>query len=383
MDPLFCDDREKLPPAVETGDLPYWIGLNMVVGIGKTLFHRLLRHFGSPRRVFSAARRELLAVDGIGEKTAGEILQFDVVKSIEKELRYVEKLGAKAITLGSPDYPSLLKAIYDPPPVLYYMGTSPARYAATIAVVGTRQPTEYGRMVAERLAAGLAERGVCIVSGMARGIDTVSHQSALKAGGATLAVFGNGLAHTYPPDNAGLRKRIVANGAVISEFPMTMKPDRNNFPARNRVISGLSFGTVIVEAGDRSGALITADFALEQGREVFAVPGNINSAQSVGANRLLRMGAKLVDGVEAVVEELAPAVRALLKTPVAQSDDTVVLSPREKILMGLLAEGEKHIDFLIERSGLAPGQASSALVQLELKGKIRQADGKTFIVTGM
>ena len=361
----------------------HWIALNMVLGIGKTLFHRLTREIGPPDQVFRATRKDLLRVDGIGEKTADEILKFDVEKSIDREFSLMEKLGIDFLTSSCPDYPSLLKTIYDPPPVLYYTGKNPDRFPVSLAIVGTRAPTSYGSLVAERLSVRLAEMGICIVSGMARGIDTIAHQSAIKAGGDTIAVFGCGLSHTYPPENAALRKKIAEHGAVVSEFAVSVKPDRNNFPARNRVISGLSVGTLVVEAGEKSGALITAQFALEQGRDVFAVPGNISSPNSRGTNQLIKMGAKLIDSPEAVVEELSPALQALLKQPQRKIVDAVNLSPKEQCLFTLLSEEERHIDLLIENSRLSPAEVSSTLIQLELKGLVRQKDGKMFIANGV
>jgi len=357
----------------------YWVGLNMVLGVGKTLFHRLVRHLGSPEKVFTASRRELMQVGQIGEKTAAAILQFDVDKSVKREFALMEEYGAKLLTLDNPEYPSLLKSIYDPPPVLCYKGESPAKFVIPLAVVGTRAVSSYGKIAAERLCGSLASAGICIVSGMARGIDTLAHRAALGAGGSTIAVLGCGLAHVYPPENASLQKKIEANGSVISEFPMSMKPDRNNFPARNRVISGLSYGTVVVEAGEKSGALITAEFALEQGREVFAVPGNIYSPKSRGTNHLIKMGAKIVDGPESIWEELAPSVKALLKKDQSDSLDCGNLSPLEERLFSFLSAEERHIDELIEISRLSPAEVSATLVQLELKGFVRQTDGKMFI----
>lgn len=357
----------------------HWIALNMVLGIGKTLFHRLVKEIGSPEQVFRSTRRELMQVDGIGGKTADEILKFDVERKIEREFLLMEKLGINFLTSSCPDYPHLLKSIYDPPPVLYYAGRKLDQFPLTLAIVGTRAPTNYGIQVAERLSLRLAQMGVCIVSGMARGIDTIAHHSAIKVGGSTLAVFGCGLSHTYPPENVVLRKQIVAHGAVVSEFAISVKPDRNNFPARNRVISGLSAGTLVVEAGEKSGALITAQFALEQGRDVFAVPGNISSPNSRGTNQLIKMGAKLVDSPDAVIEELSPALQGLLKLPQQKATAPINLSPKEQCLFSLLSEEERHIDLLIENSRLSPAEVSSTLIQLELKGLVRQKDGKMFI----
>lgn len=361
----------------------YWVALNMVLGIGKTLFHRLVKDIGSPEQVFRSTPQALMRVDGIGEKTAAEILKFDVDRSIEREFLLMEKLKINFLTSSCPDYPPLLKSIYDPPPVLYYIGIKPDRFPVSLAIVGTRTPTNYGCLVAERLSARLAEMGICIVSGMARGIDTIAHKSSIRAGGNTLAVFGCGLSHTYPPENVALRKQIVEHGAVVSEFAISVKPDRNNFPARNRVISGLSVGTLVVEAGEKSGALITAQFALEQGRDVFSVPGNISSPNSRGTNQLIKMGAKLIDSPEAVIEELSPSFQALLAQPRPKPVITVDLSPKEQRLISLLSEEERHIDLLIESSQLSPAEVSSTLIQLELKGLIRQKDGKMFIANSV
>lgn len=356
----------------------------MVLGVGKTLFARLHRGMGSVERVFKAPSKELMGVNGIGEKTAAEILNFDLERNVEREFRLAEKFGFQIITLQSPDYPELLKAIYDPPPVLYYKGTPLNQLPPSVAIVGSRQPTRYGKIAAEKLSESLAAKGLCIVSGMARGIDTAAHQGAIRAGGKTAAVFGCGLSHTYPPENVSVRRRIEESGALVSEFPISTKPDKNNFPARNRVISGLSLGSVIIEAGGKSGALITAQFALDQGRDVFAVPGSIYSPQSQGTNQLIKTGAKLVDGPEAIIEELPVAVQEQLirsacgrgKTGGAQSAG---LSEKERNLMSLLSLEEKHIETLIESSQLSPAEVSATLTQLELKGLVQQRDAKMFI----
>ena len=351
----------------------------MVVGVGKTLFNRLVNTLGSPEQVFRASRRDLLQVEGIGEKVASAILKFEAVKHIEREWHFIEKFGLKVLTLESSGYPPLLKAIYDPPPVLYFKGKSLDQYPVPLAVVGTRAPTNYGKIVTEALCQRLASMGVCIVSGFARGIDTCAHKSALQAGGETLAVFGCGLSHTYPPENRYLRDKIIDQGAIISEFPVTMRPERTNFPARNRVISGLSYGTVVIEAGEKSGALITAQFALEQGREVFAVPGNINSAKSRETNRLIKTGAVLVDGPESIVNELSASVQGFLKQVQPKTSDPSDLTANEQKIISHVMQEEKHIDFIIENSRLSPAEVSATLVELELKGLVRQLEGKFFI----
>jgi len=359
----------------------HWLALNMVVGVGRTLFHRLVRAFGSPEQVFARSPRELMSVEGIGEKTAREITAFEVDRAAERELRLVEKYQARLITLNHPEYPELLKAIYDPPPVIYAKGKDLRRDRVPLAVVGTRQVTDYGKVVTESLSGTLARRGVCIVSGLARGVDTLAHRSALKAAGDTIAVFGCGRAHTYPPENRRLRQAIEEQGTVISEFPIQSKPERNNFPARNRVISGLSLGTLVVEAGDKSGALITAQFAVEQGREVFAVPGRINSPASVGPNRLIANGAKMVTGPESVIEELPEAARAMLLEPVVNKGVVGLdLTPAEGRICAFLAAEEKHIDEVIENSQLSPGEVSATLIQLELRGIVSQLSGNRYIL---
>ncbi len=356
----------------------YWVGLNMVLGVGKTLCHRLVKAFGSPEKVFHASRRELMGVERVGEKVARQILDFDLERSIEREYHLVDRRNARILTLDDPEYPFLLKSIYDPPPVLYFKGTFLDERSVPIAVVGTRKATPYGKMVTEKLCTALSEMGVCIVSGMARGIDMMAHRAALRLGNPTIAVFGCGLEYTYPPESGSLRRQIEECGAVLSEFPMSTKPDRNNFPARNRVISGLSHGTLVVEAGEKSGALITAQFALEQGREVFAVPGNIYSSESRGTHALIKMGAKLTDSPQALVEELSESVAELLKAMKNKQLEAVELNPKEEHLMSLMSVQEQHIDRIIEISRLSPAEVSATLVRLELKGVIRQTDGKMF-----
>jgi DNA processing protein len=358
----------------------YWIGLNMVLGVGKTLCHRLVKAFGSPQKVFHASRKELMGVERVGDKVAGQILGFDLEQSLKREYQLVERRNVQILTIEDPEYPFLLKTIYDPPPVIYYKGTFLDERSVPLAVVGTRKASSYGRMVAEKLCTELSEMGVCIVSGMARGIDTIAHKAALKFGNPTVAVFGCGLEYTYPPESGSLRRQIEEQGAVISEFPMSTKPDRNNFPARNRVISGLSHGTLVVEAGEKSGALITAQFALEQGREVFAVPGNIYSSESRGTHALIKMGAKLTDSSKAVVEDLSDSVLGLLKERKNKVIESVELNPKEEHLMSLMSVQQQHIDRVIENSYLSPAEVSATLVTLELKGVIRQTDGKMFVM---
>ena len=354
----------------------------MVVGVGKTLFHRLVTVLGSPEQVFRSSLNDLMQVERVSEKVAREIRKFEVEKNVEREWHFIDKLELEVLTLKCPGYPPLLKAIYDPPPILYFKGKNLDEFPVPLAVVGTRRPTNYGRIITEALCQRLSAMGICIVSGLARGIDTLAHKSALQVGGETIAVFGCGLSHTYPPENRKLRDNIVDRGAIISEFPVTMRPDRNNFPARNRVISGLSHGTLVIEAGEKSGALITAEFALEQGREVFAVPGNINSPNSKGTNRLIKTGAILVDGPDSIVRELSESVQGFLEKiqlVEKKSLEATGLSSIERQVLSMLSQEEKHIDTIIENSRLSPAEVSATLVQLELNGLIRQLEGKLFV----
>mgnify|MGYP002630482978 CR=1 FL=1 len=358
--------------------LKYWLALNMVVGVGRTLFHRLAQAFESPENVFSASASDLMQVQGIGDKIAREIAGFDVDQATGREFGLAEKEDIRILTLESAEYPELLKSIYDPPPVLYIKGKPLNSFTYPLAVVGTRNPSEYGKVIAQRLCVKLAVAGFNLVSGLARGIDTLVHKAALESGADTIAVFGCGLGHTYPPENRKLRNEIIQQGAIISEFPVLMRPDRNNFPARNRVLSGLSLGTVVVEAAEKSGALITADFALEQGREVFAVPGNITSPKSRGTNDLIKAGAKLVDSPEAVIEELIPVLKGRAsehkKEPEIELDND-----QERRVFSLLSFEGRHIDNLIENSNLSPAQVSATLLQLELRGLVRQLSGKVYV----
>ena len=354
--------------------LKYWLALNMVVGVGRTNFHRLVKRFGSPKNVFSAGISDLRQVPGVGDKVAMAISEFDVDRGTDRELGLAEKENVRILTLFSGEYTDLLKSIYDPPPVLYVKGKALDSISFPLAVVGTRNPSEYGKIVAHRLCVKLASAGFSIVSGLARGIDTLAHKAAIEAGADTIAVFGCGIGHTYPAENRKLRNEIVQQGAIISEFPILMRPERNNFPARNRVLNGLSLGTVVAEAAEKSGALITADFALEQGREVFAIPGNITSGKSKGSNDLIKARAKLVDSPDSVIEELLPALKDKLEKPAIKLENDV----ENRIFPLLLIEG-RHIDNLIENSDLSPAQVSATLLKLKLRGLVRQLSGKVYV----
>jgi DNA processing protein len=281
------------------------IALNMVSGVGSSRLKRLLEAFGSASRIFLAPGEALRKAEGIGNKIAGEITGFRF-ENLKKELDLAEKLKVKIITIHDKEYPGNLKSIYDPPLCLYVKGELLESDMLSLAVVGSRRASFYGLSCAEKFSYALANLGVTIVSGLARGVDTQTHKGALKARGRTIAVLGSGLNCIYPCENKKLAEEIALSAAVISEFPLNAKPLAQNFPRRNRVISGLSQGVIVVEAAKNSGALITADFALEQGRDVFAIPGKVDSATSFGTNQLIKQGAKLVDSIEDIIEELKP-----------------------------------------------------------------------------
>jgi DNA processing protein len=360
----------------------WWLALHLVPGVGRITFKKLVGYFGHPRDVMGATAGQLMRVAGIGPKLAQTITGFQTPTEVERELRAVRAAGCQIIPQSDPNYPPLLKAIEDPPPVLYVKGEIGEPVAPAIAVVGSRRPSIYGKVVAEQLVRGLSEAGVTVVSGLARGIDSVAHAKTLDHGGRTIAVLGCGLEHMYPPENRPLAQRISRQGAVVSEFPMMTKPDRLNFPLRNRTISGLSLGTVVIEAGERSGALITVQWALEQGREVFAVPGNVTAPTSRGTNRLIKMGAKLVDCVEDILEEFPQYAigdkrgGAPKQEELRQADST----PDERRLLALLDPVEtRHIDWIIEQAHFPTSMVSSLLLKLELEGKVTQLPGKLFL----
>jgi DNA processing protein len=360
----------------------WWLALHLVPGVGRITFKKLVGYFGHPRDVMGATAGQLMRVAGIGPKLAQTIAGFQMPTEVERELRAAQAAGCQIITQSDANYPPLLKAIEDPPPVLYVKGEMGEAVAPAIAVVGSRRPSTYGKVVAEQLVRGLGEAGVTVVSGLARGIDSVAHAKTLEHGGRTIAVLGCGLSHMYPPENRPLAQRISRQGAVVSEFSMQTKPDRLNFPLRNRTISGLSLGTVVIEAGERSGALITVQWALEQGREVFAVPGNVTAPTSRGTNRLIKMGAKLVDCVEDILEEFPQYAVGGKREGVPeqgefnQADNT----PDERRLLALLDPVEtRHIDWIIEQAHFPTSMVSSLLLKLELEGKVTQLPGKLFL----
>jgi len=359
-------------------DLFCWLALNFVPGVGAIFIKRLLDRFQTPEAVFQASMKELLEVEGLGVKVASEIRKGPSEQAVKNELSSLEKSGGKIITLKDEAYPPRLRDIYDPPALLYLKGELKKEDELAVSIVGSRKTTPYGRWITEKISQTLVRYGVTIVSGMARGVDSVAHWGAISGGGRTLAVLGCGVDVVYPPENRNLFSKIIEQGAVLSEFPMGSPPEGGHFPKRNRIISGLSMGVVVVEAGPDSGSLITANFALEQGREVFAIPGNVGAGGSRGTNRLIKDGAKLVESSEDILEEILPQWKREKERIEEVKPRGPELSEEEKILYEMLGETPLHIDAMIRESKFEPGKVSSLLLNLELKGLISQWPGKCF-----
>ncbi len=362
---------------LDDGELACWVAFTRVRGIGPMRFGKLLSFFGSAAAAWRAGRSDLLAAGLDARATEALLAQRAKGPAPEAELAALARHGIRALTQADPDYPELLREIYLPPIVLYVRGALVPEDAWAVAIVGTRKATSYGFQVTEQLARGLASSKVTVISGLARGVDTAAHKAALSvSGGRTIAVLGCGLDIIYPPENARLAARLSEQGALISEFPLGTQPEPTNFPIRNRVISGLALGVVVVEAPRASGALITTRFALEQNRQVFAVPGHIYSKASEGTNALIRDGAKLVMGVDDILEELK-----LQQAPQQQEMRALLpASDVESALLALLAAAPEpqHIDELCRASGLPASEVSSALVMMELKGMVQQVASMTY-----
>ncbi len=359
-------------------DIFYWLALSLTPGLGSTLIKRLLERFNTPGAVFRAPAKDLMKIEGLGGKVAGEIQKGPLEKTVTRELSLLEKVGGKIIVLSDDAYPKRLKDIYDPPALLYVRGELRREDDLAVAIVGSRKTSPYGRGFTEKLGQDLACHGVTIVSGMARGIDSVAHMGALQGGGRTIAVLGCGIDVIYPSENRNLFYQIIDHGAVVSEFPMGSPPEGGHFPRRNRIISGLSIGVVIVQASAKSGSLITAGYALDQGREVFAVPGNVGAEGSRGTNQLIKEGAKLVESSEDVLDEVLPQWKREGENVQKAETPGRDLAGGEKVLYELMGETPLHIDAIIRESQLDPGKVSSLLLNLELKGLISQWPGKCF-----
>jgi len=349
----------------------YWVVLSMAAGIGPVRFQRLLETCGGARGAWQASDLQLAAA-GLERRTADSLRRLRERTTPAAVAARLAQLKLRTLTLLDDEYPAGLRQVADPPPVLFVRGRLCPADAQAVGLVGTRRATAYGQAVAERLARDLAVAGVTVVSGLAKGIDTSAHRASLQAGGRTIAVLGNGLDQVYPAENAGLARQIVEGdaGAVVSEFAPGVPPDAVNFPRRNRIISGLTIGTVIVEAGVRSGAMITADFALEQGREVMAVPGSVFSPMSVGPNELLKQGATPVTTVDDILNILSTYHASAGTEPVGRQVPRLGLE--ETTVLQALGGDPRHVDELARTLDLGPGQVSAALAMLELKGLVRQ-----------
>lgn len=367
-----------------------WISLNMTPGVGPRVATKLLEKFGSAENVFHARRSELESLR-LKPETIESIIKQEFHEKADEELQNVKNLGGDVLVLDDGSYPYLLREIADPPITLYVQGDWQACFdAPCVAVVGSRRCSTYGENASLMLARDLAEKGVCIVSGLARGIDSAAHRGAIEGKGKTIAVLGTGIDNVYPKENAKLVEKILdAGGAIVSQFPLGTPPLKDNFPYRNRIISGLSLGVLIVEASERSGSLITARLAMEQNREVFAVPGNITSRNSFGTNYLIKSGAKLVQQWQDVITEMPADIAAELLPPVIEKETKTASNQQElipadlteterKIYTLLTADEPTHFDILIEASGASVGDLSTALLGLEIRELIRALPGKCY-----
>jgi len=357
-------------------DVRYWLGFNLVPRIGPVRLRALLHYFGDIEAAWQAEPAALRAA-GLAQDALDHLLALRPRLDLDSVLARVEALGLRVLTWESPDYPTLLRNIAQPPPVLYVKGAMIPTDEFAVAVVGTRHASAYGKEVARRLAQGLAENGVTVISGLALGIDGIAHRAALEAGGRTVAVLACGLDTVYPYSHRELAERIVASGALVSDYPVGTRPEAVNFPPRNRLISGLSLGTLVVEAGIKSGALITARFALEQGRETFAVPGNIYNQSSGGTNALIQAGeAKLVTSVDDILEEL----NLTMVSHQAEVREIVPETPEERALLAHVGPEPVHVDELVRSSGMPTATVSSTLVMMELKGMVRRVDNTIYVL---
>ncbi|MBF0532337.1 MAG: DNA-protecting protein DprA [Candidatus Omnitrophica bacterium] len=360
------------------------VALNAVDGLGSARIRKLSEHFGSAVRVFNLTLPELADAAILPSGIAANILKFSQDNFLKSEYNLINRFSARVVTYLDDEYPSILREIPDFPPVLYVRGKSLDLAAPAVGVVGSRRASVYGLSMARQFSGRLAECGIAVVSGLARGVDSAAHRGALAAGGFTVGVLGCGLSHIYPPENAALFSAVMKQGAVISEFPMSREPLPGNFPRRNRIISGLSLGVIVVEAADRSGALITADTALEQGREVYAVPGTVDNPFAKGTNRLIKEGAKLTTSVEDILEDLQPHLHSgapafLAPDPTCGIDGTPQLSAEEQALCALLGKQPLSLEFLAAQRGKAAGEIALTLLSLERKKIIQARPGNYYI----
>ena len=362
-----------------------WLALSLTPGLASRLSARLLRRFDSPDGVLRASLAELEACN-LPASVAQAVFKKEALKRAEKELAAVRRIaGCRLLNWTEPEYPQTLLQIYDPPVMLYVRGEPQILNLPSIGIVGTRKPTLYGSQLAERLGRDLAARGLVIVSGMARGIDAIGHQGAMAANGRAIGILGTGIDVCYPKENKKLYEKVLERGAIISEFPIGTHPAPENFPVRNRIVAGIPLGVIVVEGAQYSGSLITARLAMEFGREVFGVPGNVTQPVSFAPNQLIKQGAKLVTCAEDVIEELPTPVRAMLvqaEQPEAEQRNLLAAAalrgPEKQLYELLNAEAPVHIDDIVERSSLNSSQVLATLFDLEMKGVIRQLPGKQF-----
>lgn len=358
-----------------------FVALNLIEGVGPIRVRQLLAVFGEPEAILRASASQLGKVQGIGEDTANAISHWERDIDLAGELKRITEFGCQIVVQSDPEYPELLKQIYDPPIVLYVKGQLLAKDKNSVAMVGSRMTTPYGMEVSRKLGYQLAYLGVTVVSGGARGIDSAAHQGALSAKGRTIAVLGTGINIVFPPENADLYERIATNGALITQFPFNRPGDKQSFPIRNRIVAGMTLGTVVVEANLTSGSLITARFAADYGRQVFAVPGRVDSPRSKGCHELIKQGAKLCEGAEDILSEFEYLFPANNKPPSPAETGVlpaIELSVNEQNVYDSLSTEEKNIDDVIRASGLPASAASVALLSLEMKRLIRQLPGKVF-----
>jgi DNA processing protein len=353
------------------------IALNMIPQMGPVRLRRLLDAFGSPETILLARTEQLAAVEGIPRTLAENVSRWEEFADPAGELKKASELGARVITVQDAEYPSALREIHDPPIVLYVRGEITERDRNAVAVVGSRKATHYATECAKKLSFQMAYAGLTVVSGLARGIDTAAHQGALAAKGRTIAVIGSGLGELYPPDNAALADRVAESGAVVSEFPIGTKPDRQTFPIRNRIVTGMSFGALVVEAGANSGALISANMAAEQGRTLYAVPGRIDAPAALGSNRLIQQGAKLVITVDDILDDLPLVFRE--KPDLPATAPVAGLSPDQQRVLDALGAEETALDSVIATTGLTAAAVSSTLLALEIRLLVKQLPGKRFV----
>jgi len=392
----FCDHPWQVVPVVKVGladerrngypkqmdAREALVALNMIEGVGPVRARSLLEYFGDAPKILTASKAELLRVRTIGEDTAAAIHQWEAKVDLPGELKRIQDFGVHVLIQSDELYPAALREIYDPPLVLYVKGAPKIQDKNAVALVGSRMTTPYGVETARKLAYQLAYVGVTVVSGGARGVDTAAHQGALSAKGRTIAVLGTGINLVFPPENAELFERIAANGAVLTQFPFNRPADKQSFPIRNRIVAGMSLGTVVVEANLTSGALITANFATEYGRQVFAVPGRIDSPRSKGCHDLIKKGAKLCEDAEDILSEFEYLFPASNKPPSLHETGVLPaleLSANEKAVYDALNGGELAIDEVIRQCGLPSSAVSIALFSLEMKRAVKQRPGKIFL----